>query len=90
MRFEGKVTTDRDLIRSWVEARAGWPAVVKKYRDSELVEDLRFGFPGCEIGEPLEAIPWDQFFERFDRQQLVFLYKEKTQPGDLSRSFNFL
>jgi hypothetical protein len=76
---EAKVTTDQKEIRSWVEARGGHPAKVK---GTEL---LRIDYPGFSGEERLEEIEWDEFFREFDRNNLAFLYQEKTKDGKQSR-----
>jgi hypothetical protein len=80
-----KRTTDHEKIRKWAEARDGHPATVKgtgKKGDPGL---LRIDFPGYSGVHTLQRITWDDFFEKFDEQQLDFLYQEKTDSGKPSR-----
>ena len=76
---EAKVTTDQEEIRNWVEERGGHPAKVK---GTEL---LRIDYPGFSGEERLEEIEWDEFFREFNRNNLAFLYQEKTKDGKQSR-----
>lgn len=76
---EAKVTTDQQEIRDWVEERGGHPAKVK---GTEL---LRIDYPGFSGEESLQEIGWDEFFREFDRNNLAFLYQEKTKDGKQSR-----
>jgi glutathione synthase/RimK-type ligase-like ATP-grasp enzyme len=89
---EAKQTTDHDEIRRWAEERGGKPAVVKSTHDKNGGGILRLEFPGAPHphDENLEEISWDEFFEKFDRQKLAFLYQDKTADGKVSRFFKFV
>jgi hypothetical protein len=76
---ESKTTTNHDEIRRWVEERGGHPAKVKG------TEVLRIDYPGFSGEESLEEISWDEFFPEFDKNDLAFLYQEKTKDGKQSR-----
>jgi hypothetical protein len=87
---ESKTTTDHDEIRRWAEERDGRPATVK---GTESGDDdagiLRIDFPGGE-GDRLEEISWDDWFEKFDEENLAFLYQEQVKSGDESRFFKLV
>ena len=40
--------------------------------------------------EGLAEVPWDQFLQAFDENQLAFLFKEKTATGRVSRFNKFI
>jgi hemerythrin superfamily protein len=84
-----KVTTDHGEIRRWVEARGGCPAHVKQTSGKNDVGVLRVDFPGYSGEETLECITWEQWFEKFDREGLAFIYQDRTRNGQVSR-FNKL
>jgi hypothetical protein len=87
-RSKSKVTTDHDEIRRWVEERGGRPAVVKATRGKgDDVGILRIDFPGFSGEGTLEPISWEEFFEKFDREGLAFVYQETTASGQKS-NFN--
>jgi hypothetical protein len=86
---EAKETTNHDQIRSWVEARGGWPATVKGTAAEDEAGLLRIDFPGYSGEGTLERISWDEFFKKFDEKNLVFLYQDQTESGEQSR-FNKL
>ena len=75
-------TTDRDLIRAWAirhsaepatgEATASGPATMS-VNDGGV--GIRFNFPGVGRFRP---ISWDEWFEHFDRNRLVFVYEEEV------------
>ncbi|MBI4494527.1 MAG: hypothetical protein HY690_17240 [Chloroflexi bacterium] len=62
-------TKDHEVIRRWVDQRGGKPARVRGTGDL-----LRISFGKSPMN--LEEITWEQFFEAFDRNKLLFLYEE--------------
>jgi hypothetical protein len=81
--------TNHDEIKRWAEERHGRPARVKATAgDGDGGGILRFDFR--EKDESLEEIPWDQFFEIFDRNGLALLEQEETASGRTSRFFKFV
>lgn len=67
-------TTDHTAIRRWVEERGGRPARVKATGKGDDPGILRLDF-----GEPedaLEAISWEEFFEKFEENELALLHSE--------------
>lgn len=62
-------TRSHETIRQWAEQRGGKPARVRGTKDL-----LRISFGRSP--KNLEEISWDEFFEAFDRNNLVFLYEE--------------
>ena len=71
-------TTDHEAIRKWAEARGGKPARVKGTGNSKDPGLLRLDFGEPEEG--LEAITWDEFFDKFEDSSLALLYEDK--PGN--------
>jgi len=82
---EAKVTTDHQKIREWAEERGGTPAAVKGTGGGDDPGVLRIDFPGYTGDESLKAITWEQFFEKFEKERLAFLYQEETKEGGESR-----
>ncbi len=76
---------NHDTIREWVEARGGHPATVNRTGDEEDPGILRIDYPGYAGEGTLEPISWDAFFEKFDREDLAFLYQDQTAAGKPSR-----
>jgi hypothetical protein len=88
---EAKTTTDHETIRRWVEERGGRPVSVQgTERKGEDAGILRIDFPGRGTDEGFTELSWDEFFQKFDREQLAFLYQEETKGGDESRFFKFV
>ena len=91
MPSKSNITTDHEQIRQWVEERGGHPAAVKRTRGGRGRGDdsgiLRIDFPGYSGQGTLEEISWDEFFEKFDRENLAFLYQDQTARGQKS-NFN--
>jgi hypothetical protein len=87
---EAKQTTDHEEIRGWAEKRGARPARVKGTGDDTKDDPgiLRF-----DLGDPdpsLEEISWNEFFEKFDENELAFLYQDKTASGAESRFSKFV
>jgi hypothetical protein len=38
---------------------------------------LRIDFPGEPDGEDLESISWEEFFDTFEQERMVFLFREQ-------------
>ncbi len=71
------MTSDPERIREWAEAR---DAVPVRVRDSE---DHGHSFARRdEMGEHHEEYTWDEFEERFDDDNLVFVYHEAEPTGE--------
>jgi hypothetical protein len=86
---QAMATTDHDTIKRWVEARRGHPALVKATeRQRGRGGLLRIDFDPPE--ESLAAIGWDEFFEIFEENELVFLYQDQTASGRKSRFNKFV
>jgi hypothetical protein len=75
----------RAKIRRWAEEHGAKPARVKGGEKDAGVGALRLDFPGYSGGEQLERITWEEWFERFEEQNLTLLHDEITTRGRLSR-----
>ena len=85
---ESKYTADHETIRRWAEERGGKPAAVKGTSRSE--DDpgmIRLDFPGYSGEGSLEEISWEEWFEKFDENDLMLAYQEETADGEQS-NFN--
>ncbi|MBZ7927654.1 hypothetical protein LAC81_37590 (plasmid) [Ensifer adhaerens] len=81
---EAQTTDNHDEIRHWAEARKGRPA---------RKAALNGGILRIDFGEPeenLEPISWEEFFQIFDHNKLLFLHQDKTADGKLSRFNKFV
>lgn len=87
---ETKATTDHDQIRRWAEERDGRPATVESTSRGEAAGLLRFKFPTAGQDDQLEEISWEEFFDKFDREDLAMIYQDETKEGDTSRFFKFV
>lgn len=86
---EAKTTTDHEEIKRWVEQRGGHPATVKATEQGDEPGILRIDFPDYSGGDTLERIGWDEFFEKFDNEDLAFLYQDEID-GKESRFSKFV
>ncbi len=80
----GQVTKDHGYIKRWVEQRGGHPATVKGTGDGGA-GILRIDFPGYSGEGKLREISWDEFFDKFDEEDLAFLHQDRTSGGRTSR-----
>ncbi len=86
-----KITSDHNLIRKWAEARAAKPASVKGTGGTK-VGVLRLMFPGYSEGrsQSLREISWEEFFRKFDENNLSFIYQDETRSGERSNFNKFI
>jgi hypothetical protein len=90
MTYETKRTTDHDTIREWAERRAGVPATMRDDDSDDEVGGLRIDFADGTGDEALEYISWDDWFEKFDEENLCFLYQEQRASGEDSSFFRLI
>jgi hypothetical protein len=85
-----KSTKNHDQIRHWAEERGAVPSEVASTGDGQ-VGIIRFQFPRFKRNNDsaLREISWDEFFEKFDENNLEMIYQEKTASGRKS-NFNKL
>jgi hypothetical protein len=81
--------TDHDEIRQWAEERHAVPSCVKGTGGGDDTGMIRLDFPGYSGGDSLQAISWDDWFEKFDESNLALLVQETTAGGAQS-NFNKL
>lgn len=82
-------TTDHEFIRQWAEERGGVPSVVKGTGGDGDPGIIRIDFPGYSGEGSLEPISWEEWFQKFDENDLAFLYQDETASGERS-NFNKL
>ena len=90
MASKSSTTTDHDEIRRWVEEHGGKPARVRGTEDGGGAGVLRVDFPGGAGEDQLEHISWDEWFEKFDQNDLAFLYQEEKASGEDSTFFKLV
>lgn len=86
-----RTTTDHNVIKGWAEERQAKPASVKGTGGNE-VGVLRLVFPGYAEGksQSLREISWDEFFKKFDENNLAFIYQDNTSSGVKSNFNKFI
>lgn len=72
---ERQMTTDRDRIRSWVEERDAVPAT-RRMGDAETRASEHTFVHRDDVGDEYEERSWDEFFETFESDDMVFIYHE--------------
>ena len=86
---ESKTTTDHDEIREWVEEHDGAPATVRGTGNGDPGV-LRIDFPGGAGEDRLEHVSWNEWFDKFDKENLAFLYEERKASGEDSTFFKLV
>lgn len=86
-----RTTRDHNEIRRWAEARGAVPAEVKGTHTDGEAGIIRFEFPNApnHNDSKLEEISWEEFFEKFDQNNLEMVFQEETADGERS-NFNKL
>jgi hypothetical protein len=86
-----KITTDHAVIKKWAENRGARPASVKGTGGNDIGV-LRLMFPGFSANrsQSLKEISWDEFFRKFDENNLAFIYQEETSTGVKSNFNKFI
>ena len=81
-----KTTQDHDTIRNWAEQRGARSAEVSGTHKGNEPGILRFCFPKPKNHNDsnLKEISWDEFFQKFDENNLELIYQEKTADGEES------
>jgi hypothetical protein len=51
---------------------------------------LRIDFPGGSGEDELEHISWDEWFDKFEQENLAFLYQERKASGEDSTFFKLV
>jgi hypothetical protein len=87
---ETRTTTEHEEIRRWVEEHDGKPATVKSTERDGEPGVLRIDFPGGAGTDELEHLSWDEWFGKFDENDLAFLYQERKADGSDSTFFKLV
>jgi hypothetical protein len=82
-----RVLTDHDEIRQWAEERDARPSTVQRTHTDDNVGIIRLDFPGYSGENSLEEIEWDEWFDKFDDNNLALLVQDETAGGEKS-NFN--
>jgi len=90
MASSSKTTTDHDEIRTWAESRGGRPVTVRGTGKGDEPGVLRIDFPGGAGEERFEEIPWEEWFAKFDENDLAFLYQDHKASGEESTFFKLI
>jgi hypothetical protein len=82
-----KSTIDHDTIKNWVNKWGGTPAIGGSTEDQSGKGILRINFGNLYDGEP---ISWDEFFDIFEADRLVFRYSDEVIKGNEELAFSFV
>jgi hypothetical protein len=90
-----KTTIDHAEIRAWVEAHHGLPAAVRGTGTDGLGADfdpgvLRIDLRGSAGGDELKPLSWEDWFAKFEREQLTFRYRERKSSSDDSALYKLV
>lgn len=84
-----KITHDHKEILSWVMYRGGVPIIIESESD-DPTKVLRINFPGERRGRGTKKAKWDDFFNVMDKEEINFLFQDKTPEGDTSLYYKFV
>jgi len=84
-----RTLTEHDEIRRWAEDRSASPACVRGTGNHGDIGMIRLDFPGYSGGQSLQKIDWDEWFDKFDNNNLALLVQDQTASGEQS-NFNKL
>lgn len=87
---ESRTTRNYEEIKNWVEERDGYPATVIATKGDVGAGLLRIDFPDYSGAESLERTSWETFFDKFDSENIEFLYQNQTADGQPSRFCKFV
>ena len=90
MASESRTTTDHDEIREWVEKHDGRPVSVSGTESKGEPGVLRIDVPGGAGSDELEEISWDDWFAKFEENDLAFLYQVHKADGEDSTFFKLV
>ncbi len=90
MASDTRTTTDHDEIRRWVEDHGGRPVSVRGTESGDEAGVLRIDFPGGAGDDQLEPISWDDWFAKFEENELAFLHQETKASGEDSTFFKLV
>lgn len=82
-----RVLTDHDEIQRWAEERGARPSAVQRTHTDDNVGIIRLDFPGYSGEDSLEEIEWDEWFDKFDDNNLALIVQDETAGGEKS-NFN--
>ena len=85
----GQTLTDHAEIRQWAEERGARPTCVKGTGGDDDIGMIQLDFPGYSGEESLQEVSWDEWFEKFDDNDLALIVQETTAEGQKS-NFNKL
>jgi hypothetical protein len=79
-------TRDHGVIRRWAERRQAEPATGEATASGPATADVRDGGVGIRFNFPgfarLRPIPWEEWFDNFERHQLTFVYEGQPEAGE--------
>jgi hypothetical protein len=90
MAAETRTTTDHEEIRRWVEEHGGKPATIRGTSAGDTAGLLTIDFPGGAKEDRLQHIDWDEWFRKFDDNNLAFVYQAKRADGGDSTFFRLV
>jgi hypothetical protein len=81
--------TDHEEIRQWAEERGATPSCVRGTGGKGDTGMIRLDFPGYSGAQSLQKISWDDWFQKFDENNLALIVQDSTARGQKS-NFNKL
>ncbi len=91
--MKSKITTNHQEIKQWAEKYGGKPQIIDDPQALADMPGVRIDFPGKTDDEFLPEtkvrdVSWDDFFKKFEENQLAFLYIPEFNPKNHKALFN--
>lgn len=88
---ESLTTIDHETIRRWATDRDGVPATVAGTPGGDDEAGiLRFDFPGGAGEDELTHVEWDEWFDKFEKENLALVYQDEKVSGEPSTFFRLI
>jgi hypothetical protein len=84
---KAKLTFDHGTIKKWAEDRGAIPSSkIGTEDEGQVAGILSFDFTGDPTLDPLT---WDEFFNKFEKEKLALLLRDKEKDGSQSQFYEF-
>ena len=84
-------TTDHEQIKAWATRHDAAPATGQATGSGAAIVDVKDGGAGIRFNFPgfarLRPISWDEWFDNFERHDLLFVYEDQDRDEIAARAY---